>query len=270
MAVSTSSYFSDSICGQTQVGADFDVFDTSTTPKYTVGLGFVRGDGAKFRYGHIGAIVAAGAVVATDVSESGQPSVIKAGALVANLTKKGNETMNPGAIGSRYMQLVITATADQFAGGYVTVNSGTGFGFTYHIRGNDATSAIVTGNTHLELYEPVQVAIDSNSQVSIAGCPYANLEGATATDKVPAGVSLQNQSASSYGWLQTHGIVAALQDVTIGTVGKPVFLSSNTTGAVSCVADALSSTTGQTFPLLGYLVEAGSSAGYSLVYLQLE
>ena len=270
MAVSTSSYFSDSICGQTNVGTDFDVFDTSTTPKYSVGLGFIRADGTKFRYIHAGAILTAGGVVATDVSESGQPSVLKAGALVASLVKSGNSPMNNNAIGSRYMQLVITATADQFSGGYVTVNSGTGFGFTYHIRGNDATSAVATSNTILELYEPIQVALDSNSQISIAGCPYANVELITTTDPVAAGVSCNNQSSGSFGWIQTAGITSALQDISIGTVGKIAYVSTNTAGAIGCFGGALGSPAAYNIAPVGYIVEAGSSAGYSLVYLQLE
>ena len=268
MAVSANSYFSDSICGQTNVGSDFDVFDSSTTPKYTVGIGFVRGDGAQFRYGHFGEIVGRGALVSTDVSESGATAIHKAGALTAALIKSGNSSMNNNAIGSRYAQLVITATADQFAGAYLTISSATGFGFTYHVRGNDATSATVASNTIMELYEPIQVALDSNSQISIAGYPYANLESSTTGDCTAIGVSVQNQSAGSYGWVQTHGIVSVLQDIAVGTIGKPCTVSSNTGGAISAYTAVQNSN--PNYPLVGYLVEAGSSGGYSLVYLQLE
>lgn len=270
MAVSTSSYFSNSIIGAPQLGADIDIYETTSSPKYAIGFGFTRADGNKYRYAHFGALVAAGAVVATDVSESAQANLLQAGALVANLTKVDGETLNPNAVGSKYAQLVVTATADQFAGAYLNIHSGTGFGFIYRIRGNEATSARVTGNAHFELYDPIAVALDSNSEIAIVGSPYANLEGATTTDAVPAGVAVTNVTASNYGWICTHGVTSVLQDVTIGTIGKPVKLSSNTTAAVSCVADATSSTTQMTFPLLGHVLQAGTSAGYSVIFLQLE
>lgn len=270
MAISTSSYFSNAIIGVPQIGADIDIYETSSTPKYAVGFGFTRADGNKYRYSHFGTLTGRSTVVATDVDESGHANKLKAGALTANLTKLAGETINPNAIGSRYAQLVVTATADQFAGAYLNIHSGTGFGFMYRIKGNDATSDVVTGNAHFELYDKIQVALDSNSEISIGGLPYANLEGATTTDAVPAGVSVNNVTADNYGWVCTHGITPALQDITIGTIGKPVKLSSNTTGAVSCVADATSSTTQMTFPLLGHIVQAGSSAGYSVIFLQLE
>lgn len=266
MAVSTSSYFSDSICGQTNVGADFDIFDTSSNPKYTVGLGFTRGDGAKFRYGHFGEIITRGTVLSLDVSESNQACLLKGGALAASLIKSGGQSMNNNAVGSRYAQLVITASADQYAGGYLTIESGTGVGFTYHIRGNDATSAAVSTNSILELYEPIQVALDSNSEISICGCPYANLESATTADCIVVGVSVQNHSSGYYGWVQTAGIVGVLQDANIGVVGKTVSLSTNTSGAIQVTGTL----TGSNLASIGYLAQAGSSTGYSLINLQLE
>jgi hypothetical protein len=268
MAVSTSSYFSNSIVGAPQLGADIDLYAAHTSPKYQVGFGITRGDGNKFRYSHFGALTAAGALTAVDRSESDQYAVIKAGALAASLTKVGGETMNVNAIGSRYAALVITATAHQFAGGYLVVHSGTGFGFTYHIKDNDATSAQITSNTVVQLYDPIVVALDSNSEITITGHNYANLEPITTTDPCPAGVAVTNVSASGYGWVQTRGPVGVLQDATIGTIAKGlVSVSSNTTGAVGIAGASL---TGPNYPIVGYLLNPGTSAAYSTVFLTLE
>ena len=272
MAVSTNSYFSNSIIGVPQVGADIDIYESNITPKYAVGFGFTRADGNKYRYCQFGALSNRGLMVATDVSESGATKIDNVGALAANISKRAGETLNPNAVGSRYMQLVITATSQQFAGGYLTVMTGTGAGFTYRIKGNTATSANnpVTGNIYVDLWDKIAVAIDSNSDIAIAGCGYANLEGSTTTDAVPAGVTITNNSASSYGWITTGGITGVLQDANIGTIGAPVALSTNTTGAVMIVGSG--STTGSDLVVtqVGYLVEAGSSADYSLVCLTLE
>lgn len=275
MVVSTSSYFSNSIVGTPGLGADIDIYESSTNPKYTVGFGFTRADGNKYKYCHFGALSNRGTMVATDVSESGLTKIENIGAVLANRVKTGGETMYPNAIGSRYMQLIITATADQFAGAYITVTTGAGAGFTYRIRGNTATSdnSPVTGNIYMELNDPIVIAIDSNSDIAIAGSAYANLEGATTTDRVVAGATITNNSASSYGWIQTAGIAGVLQDIIIGGIGRLAFLSSNTIGAIMSVPTGLNSNVDYTilgFPIVGYLVEPGSSADYSLVYLTLE
>ena len=272
MAVSANSYFSNSIIGIPQVGADIDIYESSTNPKYAVGFGFTRADGNKYRYCHFGALSNRGTMVATDVSESGLTKIENVGCTVALTTKKAGEIINPNAIGSRYMQLVITATADQFAGAYVAITTGVGAGFTYRIKGNTATSAAtpVTGNIYLDLYDPIQVAIDSNSDIVIGGSAYANLEGATTTDKTPAGATVTNNTATSYGWITTAGITAVLQDANIGTIGAPVALSTNTTGAIMAVGSTSGTPSNLMLAQIGYLVEAGSSADYSLVYLTLE
>ena len=70
MAVSSSSYFSNSIVGQPQVGADIDIYESSTSPKYAVGFGFTRADGCKYRYAHFGATTNRGVMVSTDLSET--------------------------------------------------------------------------------------------------------------------------------------------------------------------------------------------------------
>lgn len=272
MAVSTSSYFSNAIVGTPGQGADVDLYQSSTLPKYQVGFGFTRGDGNVYHYGHFGALTNRGQVVSKLASETNQTKIENVGALVANLTKQGGEIMNPNAIGSRYMQLVITATANQFAGGYLTVTTGNGAGFTYRIKGNDATSAQVTGNTFLNLYDPVQVAIDSNSDIIIAGSPYADLFPATTvtiTAATVAGVACTNNSAGSYGFICTGGIIGALQDANTGTYGRNVYLSSTTVGAVQCMTATISVASYALYPQIGYIVEAGSSADYSLIMLNL-
>lgn len=270
---SSTNYFSNAIVGQPGVGADIDLYASSSTPKYQVGFGFTRGDGNKYRYAQFGAIANRGNLVAPLTSDGYINNTIKAGALVANLTKQGNETMNPNAIGSRYAQLTVSASAHQFEGGYLVVHSGTGFGFTYRIKDNDTTSTKVTGDTFLNLYEPIVVALDSNSEIAIALSPYVALTPATSLSATAAnvsGVTVTNNSAGSYGWVCTHGVTSALSDVSIGLAGKAAYVSTNTAGCVSALSGTLGSAGALSTAYVGIFLVPGTSANYATIYCTLE
>lgn len=274
MALSTSSYFSNSIQGQPGLGADIDLYSSESNPKYAVGFGFTRGDGNKYRYCHFGALANRGNAVAKLVSETNVAKIENVGAVLTNRAKPEGNGILTNAIGSRYMQLVITATADQFAGGYVTVTTGAGAGFTYRIKGNTATSAgnPVTGNILTELYDPIQVAIDSNSDIVIAGSSYADLHPATTVTAGAAtvvGVTVTNNTAGNFGWICTGGVIGALQDAAIGVYGKPVGLSTTTVGAITVLSSSVTAS-GFVVQQIGQLVEPASSTDYSIINLTLE
>lgn len=272
MAVSTDSYFSNAIVGTPQVGADIDIYDTGASPKYAVGFGFTRADGCKYRYCHFGAISNRGILVSTDVDES---SLIyrddsRMVALVANYVTPAGETIAPNAIDARYMQVTITATANQFAGAYISITSGTGIGFTYRIKGNTATDDPSTSDVRLDLYDKIVVAVDSNTGFQIAGNPYANLEIVDdSDDRLAAGATVTNNSATDYGWIQTRGVATVLQDAVLPATGDQVFVSSNTDGAIMGSA-ILATSSNQTFGRVGYCVHPATATYYSCVFLELE
>ena len=269
--LSNTNYYSNAIIGTPAAGSDIDLFQSTSTPKYQVGFGFTRADGNKYRYGQFTAIANRGTLVAPVTSECDQTEILKAGALTANLVPQGNEIMNPNAIGSRYAQLVVSASANQFAGGYLTIASSTGFGFTYRIKGNDTVGTKVTGNTFFSLYEPIVVALDSNSCVTISSSRFVSLTPATsltATCAAVTGVAVSNNSANSYGWVCTDGKIGVLQDASIAASGKPVYLSTTTAGAIAGYANIQGSN--PAFAMVGYMVSPGSSAEYSVIYLNVD
>ena len=272
MAVSTNSYFSNSIIGTPQVGADIDLYGTDLTPKLAVGTGFTRADGCKYRYCHFGLLVATGVVLSRDISETEHIYVDdeRMVALVANESQISGETLGPNEIGSRYMQVTITASANQFAGGYVSITSGTGIAFQYRIRGNTANGTPNSADVYLELYDKIVVAVDSNTGFQIAGNPYANLEIVDDTDdRLAVGVACTNHTLGSYGWVQTYGTSTILSGALIAKTGQQVFNSSNTDGAVvGSVITATSSN--QTFGRLGYCVIPATATYYSVCFLELE
>ena len=270
MAVSAKSYFSNSIIGTPQVGADIDIQDTSTTPKFPVGFGFERADGSKFRYAHFGLLTNRGTVAATDISESSATYTSIATLSKTFITPSGDNVAvnSPGA---RRLQLLITATDNQFYGGYALVyNLLSGTGYSYHIAGNTATNIPETGYCYVELYDPLVTVIDTTTALSIAGCPWANMEPATTTDRIVGGVAVVGHTAGSFGWVQTKGPASCLTDAAIPAIGNPVTLSSTTTGAITQVPVSSSGSVYLLTQILGNCMIASSSTNYSLVNLSIE
>jgi len=215
MAVTASNRFLNSIVGQMQVGSDVDIHETNSTPKFALGTGFTRQDGNKFRYVHAGADVDIARLVATDVSESCLTSKTNVVINPTSAVAIDNTNIDAGAVGSTYIQATITATANQFAGGYLHLdgNGGAGAGAIYRIKGNTATDDPASGDCRLELYEKIKVAVDQTTDIAITGSPYANVEGATSsTDEMAVGVSVVGISNNNYGWVCTHGVATVIAD----------------------------------------------------------
>ena len=268
----SSNYYSNSIIGTPQVGADIDIYESSTSPKYAIGFGFTRADGNKYRYCQFGAATNRGLVVSRDVSETDfiYADNVRLVALVANEVTIAGETLAPNKIDSRYMQVTITASSNQFAGGYVSITSGTGIGFQYRIRGNTANGTPSTGDVYLELYDPIQVAVDSNTGFQIAGLAWSDIEVLDdGDDRLAAGVTVNNNSDQSYGWVQTYGVSTILSSLVLPTIGQQIFASSNTDGAIEGSV-RLATSSNQTFARIGYCIQPASATYYGLNFLELE
>ena len=282
MAVaSNTNYYSNAIVGTPQVGADIDIHDIHSTPRFAVGFGFERSDGAKFRYAQFGAATAASRLVSVDVSESAIiASIATNTGLASNTTTAvAGEAALPGAAGSHYVEVTATpANTQTFAGGYLGVTGGTSQGYMYRIKNSTATGTPSTSRSRLQLFEPLAVSIDTTSDLTIFGSPYANAEAASFTaDALVIGVTMSAPSAADYAWVQTKGLALCLQDAETGVIGQPMFLSSTTAGAVAALdlVTVVNTSTGVGLesinqPIVGYLVDNGGSAGSSLVYLTLE
>lgn len=214
MAVTSTSYFANAIVGQPQVGADYNIYDSHVSPRYSVGTGFTRSDGNKFRYCHFGLAAAVGMTVATDRSESN----LSGSNQVINPTSAGKpdfEPINMGAVGSRYVEATLSLSNNQMAGGYLTVFGNTGSGYTYRIRGNTTPDSTRSGAARIQLWDKIKVALDQTSDISLIGSPYANLEpavtgstGAIAADNGARGVAVVAQTKDYYGWICTHGVTS--------------------------------------------------------------
>jgi len=210
MAVSTDAYFSNAIQGVPQIAGDANIYQMDKMPRFAIGTKLKRQDGNVYRYSHFGADVGPGKLVSQDVSES-------SAAAVDMVLASAADTTTDGTIGSKFIEIIGTATTDQYAGGYLCMEDEAGEGYTYRIKGNTVTGNPVASNYRIELYDKIQVAIVALSTGNIVGNLYSNLETANTVDTFSSGVSVSNMDVSeaAFGWIQTEGIATLLTDGTV-------------------------------------------------------
>lgn len=151
-------------------------------------------------------------------------------------------------------------TANQYQGGYLLVNDNNGEGQTLKIASHPA--AALSASLVVTLEDGPNVAITTASEVCLSAFPYYNVIvcPTTLTGK-PVGVTLYALPASTYGFAQTRGPIAALNDANTA-IGLDLMPSSNTAGALMTYAVATGSRVGTS-------TQAGVSTEYRLVDIQL-
>lgn len=216
-----------------QGGGDFNIFDMHATQRYAIGAKITKADGSEYAYSHFLTDSAAGTIVGPDVSEGGEVAAIDGAVIAPASTVSGTD----GALGSKYVQITNAGiVADEHAGGYfVTVNDA-GEGYTYRIKGNDATDATATGDVRIELYDPIQVALTTATDVMILGSKYAQLikvTGDGGEDNLGSGVTCAAMvvATAAYGWVCTRGLIGVLVDGTIAA-GEACTISDGVAGSI--------------------------------------
>lgn len=141
------------------------------------------------------------------------------------------------AIGSTTVTITLgatAATAGYYNRGYAIVLSGTGAGYSYQI--NTSSAAISSGVITLNLLDPIIVALDTTSTISLIPHQYTNVVQNPSTPLgTPVGVANWILPATSFGWIQVFGTAAVLSQGGI-TIALGVAPSSSTAGAVAVVA----------------------------------
>ncbi len=170
-------------------------------------------------------------------------------------------TTATAAIGATQITVTLggtAVTANQYQGGFVVFNAGTGIGQTLRIASHPAATSSAT--CVLTLEDPLAVAtLASDTKSSLVLPVYGSANGAdvrtsgcvvcpvTLTGPV-IGVTVSPIAASSatvpsYGFIQTKGIVGCLNDATTA-IGLDLMPSTNTAGAVMTYVVATSSRVG--------------------------
>ena len=270
--------------------APLDVFYTNANPGGTynyadpnfvtyAGMKFQSTDGRWFAIAQTaGTALAAGKTVAGPVSVANHTGLVTT-AFTAYST-------NGNVPASVTVTLGGTAVcANEYAGGYAIVATGTGIGQTLKIASN-TVQATTTGSTTVTFENADgqnMVALDTTSTINLIKNPFGSQNGGTPT--VPNystnGVVVTPTTAStrgevigaalyaipastsafaSYGLIQTSGFIALINDAGT-TKSVDIMPSTNTAGAVMTYAGAVQR--------LGTAVETGTSTNAGLCYLQL-
>lgn len=151
------------------------------------------------------------------------------------------------------------ATANEYAGGFVVVNSGAGLGQTLKIASHPAQSS-TTGDLVITLEDGPNTALDTTSKVCLTPAHGANviIQPTTVTG-AQVGVALYPIAASSYGFLVSKGLVSCLAQGAIG-VGLGISVGS-VAGSVAVAA--------ATTARLGFASQAGVDTEYRTVFINL-
>lgn len=283
MAVSTTSYFSNSLVGVPQVaGEPVDVYEKRATPRFALGTKFERQDGAIFRYAHFSGVTSAGMVMASGGSCTSVSMITTASAAPSSTYQMSNEQpgVYPGSVGSRYLVscgtigAAVSVTANMYSGGYLTIaSSGTqgGIGNTYRIKGNTATGVPAAGLMRFELYDPLLVVAATNMTISVMGSKYNDLLPVSPLSLstptvgcVPVGVVPIIQAAGYYGWVQTKGVTGVLFDASGATAQPGMAVSLNSAGlagSASVYATGYTTASGWVAP-----IQIGTMASLTCAY----
>ncbi len=237
------------LTGPVQVAAQ-GIWEQSSSALHDLGAYVETGDGRGFRYAKCG-------ITATVAGKVYQSSALDA----TNLQPSGGLTPSANvAIGGTEITVAdtLTLTANQLAGGYLSVVVTPGQGYLYKIRSNTAVTA--AAGAVITLDDPLQIAITTASNFIVTLHPYSGIviEPGTPTGVI-VGVAHRVLTAAYYGWVQTYGAASVLFTGT-GVAGKAV--GSLTGGTSGSAAPAIAATN-----ILGYHIATGITTEYSLIYL---
>lgn len=227
-----------------------DLLANSSTQTMPLGIYMETSDGRGFRYAKVGAtatvagkLYQAPATDATNLCPSGglTPAAASAGTFTVTISDS------------------ITVAENALVGGYMSVAITPGAGYTYRVAGNTAVTG--AGGMVVTLEDPLQVALTTTSRVIFAQNPYNGvILMPTTISGAPAGVATHIISANYYGWLQTHGVCAILNNG-----GTAIGLSITPGGAAGAVK-----TGATTLGDIGYCVTAGITTEYNLFFLNID
>lgn len=239
------------------MSAGQSIYQTVTTPLHPVGTRAVLPDGRVFYYSinRTNAILAAGKL--TKMNEVS----VDFDDLATNTAAVGDMVVNVTPVGTA------TFSANEFAGGFLSINSGTtGAGTQYRISHHAATTAATAFDIYLS--EPIRVAFDANTTATVVPNPWSDcvITDADETQFVngaaPVAVPVGSDSAPVYFWNQTWGPATVLGNGT-PAIGQAIQVSATTGGAF----DALTEGAGTANQPIGTILYTSVSGDYTPVFL---
>lgn len=242
------------LIGAGAVAADMYSFD-SVDRIGQLGQMAVTKDGRLFRYAQMGAV--------TGVVGSLYQGFVKITAHLANTPP----AVAIGATSFTYTPGAATGVANQYAQGYLMVDTTPGNGYTYRISGHAAIASSTAFTLNLDPDDPIQVALTTSSRVGLHGNPWKlTVVCPTAITARVSGLCVSLATDSTYCWQQTRGAAAVLINGT-PAITSPVANSATTAGAVDVWTTAAAAVT---ITPVGYMMQVGVSGKNNGVYLTID
>lgn len=202
-------------------GAPLALFSQSTDASLAtlIGARFDSSDGREFILVLVGAASIANGLL------------VQSPAIVAN---HQNGAVATAAIGATSVGVAIAGTAmaaNQYAGGFLVINAGTGIGQTLRIASHPA-SAAGSETITFQLEDPIRVAtlVSDTKGCLIAHPCNGVIVNPTTPTGVVVGATVSGVTAANYALLQTKGVISLLSESLIATVGLGVAPSAATAG----------------------------------------
>lgn len=197
--------------------------EVSSTPKHQLGTKGISSDGRIFRYAKNSSteIATARLCIMPDVTDDHENIVFQ----------------TAGVIGDNQAKITVATTsivANEYVGGYMVINDGTGQGYCHLITGHGAGDGTIT----FDIKPTLQIATETTTTVQLIRNPFYGVLISDGThDDTPVGVTPRVITASYYFWLQTGGVCSCLMDATVSpVVGQPVTIGDVTSGAVEVIS----------------------------------
>ena len=229
-----------------------DIYANDSDQKMPLGSYFETGDGRGFRYVKVGATATVPGNVYQGPAED-----------TTNYSPSGGLSIAAAVAGATTVTLTssVTITLNALAGGYMTVNVTPGLGQMYKIASN--TAVVGAAGCVITLEDPIRVALTTASKIALRANIYSGIVVAPTTmTNLCVGVAHTIITAAYYGWIQTHGLVSALE-VGTGTCGTALgFLQGGTQGAL---APAIAGT-----PILAYAAGTNITGEYGSVFMVID
>lgn len=224
------------------------IFSDSQTAVHRLGELVFSNDGRAYRYCKAGAT----ALVTGKLQQSS----------AEDTTNFQNLTVTAPSAGATSITTTstVTLTANQLAGGFLTVTTATtGAGQVLKIAGHAAASAAAVT---INLEDAVVIACTGTTKIDMAPNPFsAIVVNPTTLTSAPVGVAVYNVTAAYFGWLQVGGVASILADGA-NAVGSNLVASNGVAGAVEDAAAPGAQ------PLIGVALTGAADTEYGLVKLQ--
>lgn len=225
-----------------------------SNPPHKLGtLGRTR-DGRTFRFAKAGAVALVPGNILQGPATVANHLALTAAAAAIGLV--GPVVVTPGAT---------LGTVNQYAEGYLGVDTTPGNGFTYGVSGHPAFALSTAFNLQLEADDPIQVALTTASRYGLLQNPYSGViqMPITTATGLYAGIAVSAIPINGYGWVQVGGIASVLINGT-PALGSTLIAVSATTAGAADIATAVTILTGQPF---GRMAQVGVSGKNNFVML---